>query len=95
VATEGELRALFATARILQREADGELHRVVVSRGEFNVKLDDEDDYVQTVITDFLDSHREQHARTHHYERRDGSIAASGLLDPKRVLYNGQLYYKD
>jgi hypothetical protein len=91
-----ELRNLFSEANILEREREGELVQKVIHRGEFDVSLRGETDYVRTVITEFVKPETgESHARTHHYERRDGSIAASGQRDPKRVLWQGRLYFID
>lgn len=95
VAKEEELRQIFRNANILGQEREGKLTRTVLKSGDFTVKLEGEDDYVRTVITGFFTLSNDEVARTHHYERRDGSIAASGLLDPKRVMWNGILYYKE
>jgi hypothetical protein len=94
VSTEQELRKLFADANILQLENQGKLTKEEV-RGEFTVKLDNEPDFVRTVITIFRTHDKVEVARTHHYERRNGTRAASGLLDPKRVLVDGVLYYQE
>ena|SRR6516164_725227 len=91
--TPEELRNLFREARILQRERQGQLTKTVEKRGEFNVQLDGEPESVRTVITVFRTLQNSEVARTHHYERRDGSIAASGELDPKRLMWNGALHY--
>jgi hypothetical protein len=94
LSTEDELRKLFTDANILQRETQGELIRRILKTGEFNVKLDNETDYVRTVIYGFFTkAGNKEVARTHCYQRRNGTLAASGLLDPKRVFHNGTLYY--
>lgn len=33
----------------------------------------------------------EQVAETHQYTRPDGSVGASGRIDPKKILWNGEL----
>ena len=49
--TEDELRKLFSDANIEQRARQGKLERRVIHRGEFDIKLDNEDDLVRTVVT--------------------------------------------
>jgi hypothetical protein len=56
--------------------------------------LDGETDPVKTQIDAFFTPDGEEIARTHCYVRRDGTLAASGLLDPKQVMCNGVLYFK-
>lgn len=92
LSTEDEIRKLFHDDNILAQEQQGILKRKVWNH-EFSVQLDNEGDLVRTVISSFVDIDGNEIALTHHYERRDGSIAASGLLDPKQILHNGILYY--
>ena len=44
----------------------------------------------QTII--YLDSEGNEIAKVHQYTRPNGTLEASGLPDPKKVLWNGILY---
>jgi hypothetical protein len=54
--------------------------------------LDTEIVIITSVMYSYHNEKGEEMARVHQYERPDGSIAASGLPDPKRLAQNGTLY---
>ncbi len=47
---------------------------------------------ITSVSYSYLDENGNEMARVHQYERPDGSIAASRLPDPKRMVQDGTLY---
>ena len=47
---------------------------------------------ISSVMLSYRDENGNEVARVHQYERPDGSIAASGRPDPKRLVQDGILY---
>jgi hypothetical protein len=47
---------------------------------------------ITSVMLSYHDENGDEVARVHQYERPDGSIAASGRPDPKRLVQDGILY---
>jgi len=47
---------------------------------------------ITSVMLSYRDQDGNEMARVHQYERPDGSLAASGLPDPKRLVQDGILY---
>jgi hypothetical protein len=88
------LRELFRAARILERVESGELDAVVTSQNEPNPQYNQPEGTVSQTIT-YFDKDRKQAAQAHQFLLSDGSIGGSGKPDPKRVLYEGVLYYLD
>jgi hypothetical protein len=73
-----------------------------VERGEYTVttrsKIPDppptfEPPGTMTEEIKYFDEKRKQIAEAHCYRRPDGTIGASGMIDPKEVVCDGVLYY--
>jgi hypothetical protein len=47
---------------------------------------------ITSVMLSYRDENGDEMARVHQYQRPNGSIAASGLPDPKRLVQDGILY---
>lgn len=47
---------------------------------------------ITSVMLSYRDENGNEMARVHQYQRPDGSLAASGRPDPKRLFLNGVLY---
>ena len=47
---------------------------------------------IKSVMLSYRDQDGNEMARIHQYERPDGSLAAGGLPDPKRLVQDGILY---
>jgi hypothetical protein len=57
-----------------------------------SASLPDETQEILSQMLSYRDSTGEEVARVHQYLRGDGSVAASGLPDPKRLYDGGVLY---
>jgi hypothetical protein len=90
--SQSRLWDIFAEARILAKEASGDLTvRELYKRpaspayhqppGTLSIKLG------------YFDANGSKVAETHHFELLDGSIGASHRREPKLVVHNGVLYY--
>jgi hypothetical protein len=54
--------------------------------------LDQETVQITSLMFSYRNENGEEMARVHQYERPDGTIAASGKPDPKRLVQDGILY---
>jgi hypothetical protein len=81
----------FNEGQYWEKVTSGEL--VAVSL-ESNVStlLTDETDTIISESLSYRDKDGNEIARVHQFRRPDGSLAASGKPDPKRLLENGILY---
>jgi hypothetical protein len=88
---EWQLREVFNQARIVERAAAGELRmQVDESRPARNTAIRG---WVPGTLSQnvlFLDANGNLIAKAHRFLRPDGTLAASGMYDPKRVLHNGR-----
>jgi hypothetical protein len=89
------LRRLYAEAAIEQREANGDLTTKVVYSKHVDPPLTFAPPCTRSRRKAFFDSNATKVAEVHYYECPDGSIAASGRLDPKEVFHDGNRYIYD
>ena len=54
--------------------------------------LTEETVQITSVMLSYRDENGDEMARVHQYQRPDGSLAASGKPDPKRLVQDGVLY---
>jgi hypothetical protein len=90
-----ELRRLFQVEAIEQREANGELTAKVTYSKHVDPPLEFEPLCTHSRRKAFFNLNRKKVAEVHYYERPDGSIGASGSLDPKEIVHQGVLYFLD
>jgi len=63
-----------------------------VMQSRLSKSLPNETVEIQSQMLSYRDSTGQEIARVHQYSRPDGTIAASGKPDPKRLLDDGILY---
>jgi hypothetical protein len=90
-----ELRRIFREASIQQRIDSCELKLKILYNVHLDPPLPDEPPCVHSQRRAYLDTDSKKVTEVHCYERPNGTLAASGLLDPKEVVHDGVLYYYD
>lgn len=85
------MRKLFNEGGYWEKVQNGEwTSHVLESR--ISDALTQETVQITSTMLSYRDRDGNEMARIHQYQRPDGSIAASGLPDPKRLLQDGILY---
>jgi hypothetical protein len=91
--TSAELRKIFNEGQYTERVATGKL-RLIVKKSRVTQMTE-----IKTWIPGtesqelhFLDKAGEIVVKAHRFLRPDGQLAASGLVDPKRIFLNGEWY---
>jgi hypothetical protein len=92
---ETELRKLFVAARIEQKEAQGILTTKHTYDRHLAIPPGNEPYCTRSQCKGYFDHHGRKVAEVHYYLRPNGTIAASGLLDPKEVVFEGILHFLD
>lgn len=90
-----QLRKIFHDAAVEERLANGELTTKLVYNVHVEPPLPFEPPCTHSRRIAYYDTYRVKVAEVHFYQRPDGSIAASGMLDPKEVLHDGVRYFYD
>ncbi len=88
-----ELRKIYVAAAIEQREVNGDLTKERTYHVHVEPPLPFAPPCTHSERWLFCDHQRRRIAEAHCYRRPDGSIAASGLLDPKEVFHQGVRYF--
>ena len=78
-----------------RRAANGELTTTIVYNNHLGEPRGDIPDCTWSRRNRYVDLSGTKHAEVHYYVLPDGTIGASGLLDPKEVLHNGIRYFCD
>ena len=91
--TAGELRALFGREDYCGRVVRGELLQVVLKDRHPSLPRANEPYCTRSQLVGFVDPAGVRVALVHRYLRVDGSLGASGLPDPKRLILEGIHYY--
>jgi len=86
-----QMRQLFNDGRYWDKLKSGELTALVL-QSRVSKSLPYETVEILSQIVSYRDSSGQEVARVHQYLRPDGTIAASGKPDPKRLLQEGILY---
>lgn len=90
---EWEIREVFNRGRFSDRVASGELSiKVAKSKPATNSNIRGWVPGTLSQMVFYYDGEGNIVAKTHRYYRPDGSLAASGLEDPKRVLDGTTMY---
>ena len=91
-----ELRKIFNEERFAERAENGEL-RLDIKRSKevLTAKVKDWIPGTHSQELRFYDENNLLVAKAHRYLRPDGKLAASGLIDPKRVLRDDIMYILD
>lgn len=89
------MHQMFRREAFEQRAARGELTTKQVYYHHVDPPLEFEPLCTHSVRLAYFNAARERLAEVHYYERPDGSIGASGVLDPKEVVVGGVLHYLD
>jgi len=91
--SKGRLREIFNECQYFVRMRAGEFREVVVSSSPAPITAGQRAGTKSEMI-EYRDSN-DRVALVHQYTRPDGSIGASGLPDPKKVLRDDVLYILD
>lgn len=86
-----EMRQRFNGSGYWEKVKSGQWTAVVM-RSNVSSALPRETVEITSLMLSYRDEDGREMARVHQYERPDGSIAASGLPDPKRLFLDGTLY---
>jgi hypothetical protein len=91
--TSAELCRIFNEERYAERVEEGELTLVVKkSRITKMQEIRDWIPHTESQEIHILDKDNNLLVKAHRFLRPDGKLAASGLIDPKRIFLNGKLY---
>jgi hypothetical protein len=92
---EWEVRRIFNEDRFAERGDVGELRvRITRSKEVLTAKVKD---WIPGTLSQELKYYNEDNilvAKAHRYLRPDGKLAASGMIDPKRVVRDGVMYIR-
>src|SRR3989304_1172342 len=87
------LRQLFNEGDYWPKAQDGRLkERLLVDRHPSSPKAP-VPLCARSQLISYIDSDGQEIARVHQYLKPDGTLGASGKPDPKRLFYNGVLYF--
>jgi len=89
--TPTEMRQRFNDGHFWERLKSGEF-KAYIMQSRVSNSLPDETVEILSQMVSYRDSFANEVARVHQYVRPDGSIAASGKPDPKRLFDGGILY---
>jgi hypothetical protein len=89
---EWTLRAIFQTARCLERLQSGELRPKLLQNRHPSKPKAREPRCTHSQIVAYLTDQGKVAAIVHQYRRTDGTLGASGKPDPKRVFHRGVVY---
>lgn len=87
-----KVREVFERAKILERAEAGDLRVEIIANNHPSRPKANEPFCTRSQMLSYRDKLGREVARAHRYLRPDGSIGLSGKPDPKRVLYNLELY---
>jgi hypothetical protein len=86
-----EMREMFNDGQYWEKVQNGQWTAVILE-SRFSDALTEENVAITSVMVSYRDENEDEMARVHQYQRPDGSLAASGLPDPKRLFKDGVLY---
>jgi hypothetical protein len=89
--TPEELCKRFNDGRYWEKVTSGELIAVLLA-SNVSTLLTQETVTITSEMVSYRDKEGNEVARVHQFRRPDGSLAASGKPDPKRLLEDGILY---
>src|SRR5437868_1971320 len=90
--SEWQLRQMFNDGKYYERVQRGEL-TVRIRRNTHPTRVQaDEPFCTKTQEVSYLDEHGGEVCRVHQYLKSDGTLGASGLPDPKRMVMDGVMY---
>lgn len=90
------MRRIFNEDRFAERGDSGDL-RVKITRSK-EVLTDKVKDWIPGTLSQelkYYDANNLLVAKAHRYLRPDGKLAASGMIDPKRVVRDGVMYIRE
>jgi len=88
-----ELRQLFNDQQYWERAEKGEFKQIILESRHPSLPLAKEPVCTKSQVVAYQDNRGRNVAIVHQYLRVDGTLGLSGKPDPKRVLYNLELYY--
>jgi hypothetical protein len=92
--TSAQIRQMFNQGRYYQRLLGGELYEDIKRDSHPSAPAAHEPQCTRSQLVIYRDTATgEKVAHVHQYRRIDGSLGASGRPDPKRLLFNGVVYY--
>src|SRR5690349_6153950 len=91
IASQEFIRQRFLEKRILERAAKGELAVKILHTGT-PAPSSGQDEGTRSEYIAYLGPDGRTIAEAHRFVRLDGSIGASGMPDPKMILYMGTIY---
>jgi hypothetical protein len=86
-----EMRRRFNDGGYWEKVQDGKWTAIPLE-SRISDALDQEQGQITSLMLSYRDENGDEVARVHQYEREDGTLAASGRPDPKRLLQDGILY---
>lgn len=89
--TSAELCKRFNEGGYWEKAEKGELKKVVLENCISTLLTQETVEIISEMIS-YRDADDNEVARVHQFRRPDGTLAASGKPDPKRLLENGVLY---
>ena len=92
IVDEDHLRKLFSEGEFVSRAESGELAIEIVKNKHPSQTAANEPFCTKSQMISYRRPDGTEVARAHRYLRPDGSTGASGLPDPKKVLYKGILF---
>jgi hypothetical protein len=88
-----ELRKVFRDSGIEKQVLEGKLLHRVEANGHPSPPLADEPICTRSQIVVYFDANKQKVCKIHRYLRKDGTLGASGLPDPKLVRVSDDLTY--
>lgn len=89
--TPAELRERFNDAGLFERASAGELLQIVEREGPAPDALQMPDGTVSRTVW-YVDADLQKLALVHEYRLPDGTVGASGLPDPKRMVVDDEIW---
>lgn len=83
---------MFNEGKYWERTQSGDLTAVVERSRHPALPIAREPFCTRSQQVSYYDPNGNEVARVHQYKRPDGTLGASGMPDPKRLLHNGVLY---
>jgi hypothetical protein len=90
--TAKEMCEIFNSGQYWERVRAGEFFAVLLEDRHPSLTLANEPFCTRSQMVSYRDSSGNEVARVHQYLRVDGTLGASGLPDPKRILKEGTLF---
>lgn len=92
IVTPDKLREIFNEKKFWERAQSGELRQKILKNRHPSLPLAKEPFCTQSQIIAYYDDRGNRVALVHQYLRPDGTLGLSGRPDPKKLVFNLELY---